>query len=120
MIGSRDWRSHVPEGVRPYIEGAPLAAVFLGIVWRRVRDDRRHADHATRTVRDQEDNFKFLWAPPVDNRSFSIPSRRQQRLRLSPQLFVYIFACESSPLPGLRILTVARLKEKGKVRPYLD
>ena len=42
-------------------------------------------------------NFKILWAPPVDNSSSSIPSRRQQRSRLSPQLFAYIFACESSP-----------------------
>jgi hypothetical protein len=34
--------------------------------------------------------------------------------------FAYIFACESSPLPALRILAVARLEEKWKVRPYLD
>ena len=64
-------------------------------------------------------NFKILWAPPVDNSSSSIPSRRQ-RSRLSPQLFAYIFACESSPLPALRIVAVARLEEKWKVRPYLD
>jgi len=44
----------------------------------------------------------------------------EQRSRLSPQLFAYIFACESSPLPALRILAVARLEEKWKVRPYLD
>ena len=29
--GTRDWRSHLPDGVRPYIEAAPLAALFLGI-----------------------------------------------------------------------------------------
>ena len=30
-IESRSWRAYVPEGVRPYIESAPLAALFLGI-----------------------------------------------------------------------------------------
>ena len=49
----------------------------------------------------------------------ALNSPRQQRSRLSPQLFAYIFACESSPLPALRI-AVARLEEKWKVRPYLD
>ena len=29
----------------------------------------------------------------------------------------YIFACESSPVPGLRILEVARLEESGKSVP---
>ncbi len=27
----RDWRAHLPAGVRPYTESAPLAALFLGI-----------------------------------------------------------------------------------------
>ena len=26
-----DWRQHLPAGVRPYTEAAPLAALFLGI-----------------------------------------------------------------------------------------
>ncbi len=26
-----DWRSRLPEGVRPYTETAPLAAFFLGV-----------------------------------------------------------------------------------------
>ena len=30
-VGGRDWRWYLPEGVRPYIEPAPLAAMFLGI-----------------------------------------------------------------------------------------
>ena len=30
-VESRDWRSYLPEGVRPYLEPAPLAALFLGI-----------------------------------------------------------------------------------------
>ena len=30
-IESGSWRSYVPDGVRPYIESAPLAALFLGI-----------------------------------------------------------------------------------------
>ena len=60
---------------------------------------------------------KVLWAPPVDNGSFSIPIRRQQRSRLSPQLFAYLFAWESSPLPALRIVAVARHEENWKVRP---
>jgi PAT family beta-lactamase induction signal transducer AmpG len=30
-VERRDWRSYVPEGVRPYIESAPLAAACLGL-----------------------------------------------------------------------------------------
>ena len=27
----KDWRSRLPEGIRPYFEAAPLAALFLGM-----------------------------------------------------------------------------------------
>ena len=29
--GNQGWRTYLPEGVRPYFEAAPLAALFLGI-----------------------------------------------------------------------------------------
>ena len=31
FIPKQDWRRHLPAGVRPYTESAPLAALFLGI-----------------------------------------------------------------------------------------
>src|SRR5690349_293019 len=30
-VETGSWRAYVPEGVRPYMESAPLAALFLGI-----------------------------------------------------------------------------------------
>ena len=84
MIGSRDWRSYVPEGVRPYIEGAPLAAVFLGIssgagfamigatlTTRLAQYGINKSAVTIFALTFFAYNFKFLWAPPVDNGSFS-------------------------------------------------
>jgi PAT family beta-lactamase induction signal transducer AmpG len=91
-LESRSWRAYVPAGVRPYIESAPLAALFLGIlVGRSLRDDRRHADHPARTVRDPEKRghhvragvsrlqLQVLWAPLVDNVRLPLLGRFGQR-----------------------------------------
>jgi hypothetical protein len=82
------------------IEGAPLAAVFLGIssgagfamigatlTTRLAQYGIKKSAVTIFALTFLAYNFKFLWAPPVDNGSSSIPSRRQQRSRLSPQLF---------------------------------
>jgi PAT family beta-lactamase induction signal transducer AmpG len=79
-IGSRAWRAHLPDAVRPYAEPAPLAALFLGI-----SSGATYAMiGATLTTRLAQYgiqksaitmfaltflayNFKFLWAPLLDN-----------------------------------------------------
>ena len=91
-VERRDWRSYVPEGVRPYIEGAPLAAFFLG-----VSSGAPYAMiGATLTTRLAQYgitksavtlfaltflayNFKFLWAPLVDNVRVPLLGRFGQR-----------------------------------------
>ena len=91
-VESRDWRSYVPEGVRPYIESAPLAALFLGM-----SSGATYAMiGATLTTRLAQFgikksavtmfalvflayNFKFLWAPPVDNLRIPLLGRFGQR-----------------------------------------
>jgi PAT family beta-lactamase induction signal transducer AmpG len=91
-VAVRDWRSYLPQGVRPYIEGAPLAALFLGI-----SSGATYAMiGATLTTRLAQYgitksavtmfaltflayNFKFLWAPLVDNVRFPLLGRFGQR-----------------------------------------
>ena len=88
----RAWRSYVPEGVRPYIESAPLAAFFLGI-----SSGLAYAMiGATLTTRLAQYgitksavtlfaltflafSFKFLWAPLVDNVRIPLLGRFGQR-----------------------------------------
>src|SRR6195256_4526787 len=88
----RDWRSRVPEGIQPYFESAPLAALFLGIssgfVFAMIG--------ATLTTRLAQQgitksavtafaltilayNFKFIWAPIVDNVRLPVIGRFGQR-----------------------------------------
>jgi PAT family beta-lactamase induction signal transducer AmpG len=91
-VESRDWRSYVPEGVRPYVEGAPLAAFFLGI-----SSGMAYAMlGATLTTRLAQYgikksavtmfalaflvySFKFLWAPLVDHVRIPVLGRFGQR-----------------------------------------
>ena len=119
-----------PKACAPYIEGAP--ALFLGIssgaafamigatlitllAQYRIKKSAVTMFALTFLAYD----FKFLWAPPVDNGSSSLPepSPGQRRSRLSPQLFAYIFACESSPVPGLRIWRSRASRKSGKSVP---
>jgi len=90
--GSRDWRSYLPDGVRPYIEAAPLAALFLGIS----SGSTFAMIGATLTTRLAQYgiqksavtmfaltflayNFKFLWAPLVDTARIPMLGRFGQR-----------------------------------------
>ena len=89
----RGWRSRLPEGIRPYAEGGPLAALFLGI--------SSGAPYAmigatltTRLAQDGIDkksvtafslaflayNLKFLWAWVVDGVRLPILGRLGQRV----------------------------------------
>ena len=91
-VESRDWRSYVPEGVRPYIESAPLAAFFLGIssgaayamigatlTTRLAQFGIRKSAVTTFALVFLAYNFKFLWAPLVDNVRIPLLGRFGQR-----------------------------------------
>ncbi|HEY9552635.1 MAG TPA: MFS transporter [Allosphingosinicella sp.] len=88
-----DWRSRMPEGIRPYFESAPLASFFLG-----VSSGFPYAMiGATLTTRLSQDgldkqsitafslaflvyNLKFLWAWVVDGVKLPILGRLGQRV----------------------------------------
>src|SRR5947207_13652594 len=86
------WRSRLPQGIRPYFEAAPLAALFLGIS----SGFAFSMIGATLTTRLAQHgitvsavtafaltflayNFRFLWAPIVDNVRLPIIGRFGQR-----------------------------------------
>jgi MFS transporter, PAT family, beta-lactamase induction signal transducer AmpG len=90
--GSRDWRAYLPEGVRPYIEPAPLAALFLGIssgstfamigatlTTRLAQYGIRKSAVTMFALTFLAYNFKFLWAPLVDNVRIPLLGRFGQR-----------------------------------------
>jgi PAT family beta-lactamase induction signal transducer AmpG len=92
MAKSRDWRSYVPQGVRPYIESAPLAALFLGIssgaafamigatlTTRLAQYGIKKSAVTMFALTFLAYNFKFLWAPPVDNVRIPVLGRFGQR-----------------------------------------
>jgi MFS transporter, PAT family, beta-lactamase induction signal transducer AmpG len=74
------WRGRLPAGVRPYVEAAPLAAAFLGIssgfafamigatlTTRLAQYGIRKSAVTAFALTFLAYNFKFLWAPLVDN-----------------------------------------------------
>lgn len=76
----KDWRSYIPESARPYVEPAPLAAFFLGITsgfpyaligatltTRLAQDGITKSAVTAFALTFLSYNFKFLWAPMVDN-----------------------------------------------------
>jgi MFS transporter, PAT family, beta-lactamase induction signal transducer AmpG len=87
-----DWRSSLPAGVRPYLEPAPLAALFLGIssgfafTMIGATLTTRLAQHGINksavtafALTFLAYNFKFLWAPLVDNVRLPLIGRFGQR-----------------------------------------
>jgi MFS transporter, PAT family, beta-lactamase induction signal transducer AmpG len=91
-IESRNWRSYAPEGVRPYIESAPLAALFLGIssgaafamigatlTTRLAQFGIRKSAVTMFALAFLAYNFKFIWAPLVDNVRIPLLGRFGQR-----------------------------------------
>jgi MFS transporter, PAT family, beta-lactamase induction signal transducer AmpG len=91
-VESGDWRSYVPEGVRPYIESAPLAALFLGmssgatyamigatLTTRLAQFGIKKSAVTMFALTFLAYNFKFLWAPPVDNLRIPLLGRFGQR-----------------------------------------
>jgi len=86
------WRSSLPPGVRPYVETAPLAALFLGIssgfafTMIGATLTTRLAQHGINksavtafALTFLAYNFKFLWAPLVDNVRLPLIGRFGQR-----------------------------------------
>src|SRR5215813_11694512 len=91
-VESRNWRSSVPAGVRPYIESAPLAALFLGIssgaplqmiaatlTTRLAQFGIRKSAVTMFALTFLAYNFKFIWAPLVDNVRIPLLGRFGQR-----------------------------------------
>ena len=91
-VGSRAWRSYFPEGVRPYIEPAPLAALFLGIssgatfamigatlTTRLAQYGIQKSAVTMFALTFLAYNFKFLWAPLVDTVHIPLLGRFGQR-----------------------------------------
>src|SRR3954469_4107640 len=87
-----DARSRLPEGLRPYFESAPLAALFLGIssgfafAMIGATLTTRLAQHGVTksavtafALTFLAYNFKFLWAPIVDNVRLPLIGRFGQR-----------------------------------------
>jgi MFS transporter, PAT family, beta-lactamase induction signal transducer AmpG len=79
LVVTRDWRSSLPAGVRPYLEPAPLAALFLGmssgatyamigatLTTRLAQFGIRKSAVTMFALVFLAYNFKFLWAPLVD------------------------------------------------------
>ena len=91
-IRSPSWRSRLQEGIRPYFEPAPLAALFLGIssgfgfAMIGATLTTRLAQHGITksavtafALTFLAYNFKFLWAPIVDNVRLPLIGRFGQR-----------------------------------------
>jgi len=87
-----DWRLSLPPGVRPYFEAAPLAALFLGIssgfafsmigatlTTRLAQHGITKSAVTAFALTFLAYNFKFLWAPIVDNLRLPFIGRFGQR-----------------------------------------
>lgn len=86
------WRDRLPAGVRPYVEGAPLAAAALGIssgfgfamiaatlTTRLAQYGIRKSAVTAFALTFLAYNFKFLWAPLVDHVRLPLIGRFGQR-----------------------------------------
>jgi PAT family beta-lactamase induction signal transducer AmpG len=86
------WRGRLPEGVRPYVEAAPLAAAFLGVssgfafamiaatlTTRLAQYGIRKSAVTAFALTFLAYNFKWLWAPLVDTVRLPILGRFGQR-----------------------------------------
>src|SRR5215207_2363453 len=86
------WRGRLPEGVRPYVEAAPLAAAFLGVssgfafamiaatlTTRLAQYGIRKSAVTAFALTFLAYNFKWLWAPLVDTVRLPVIGRFGQR-----------------------------------------
>jgi MFS transporter, PAT family, beta-lactamase induction signal transducer AmpG len=88
----KDWRSRLPDAVRPYLEAAPIAAFFLGIssgfgfamiaatlTTRLAQDGIKKSAVTAFAFTFLAFNFKWLWAPMVDTVRIPVLGRYGQR-----------------------------------------
>ena len=88
-----DWRARLPEGVRPYFEGAPIAAFFLGVssgfpyamigatlTTRLAQDGLDKKSITAFSLAFLVYNLKFLWAWIVDGVRIPVLGRLGQRV----------------------------------------
>jgi PAT family beta-lactamase induction signal transducer AmpG len=88
----KTWRNYFPASVRPYVEAAPLAAFFLGIssgfpyaligatlTTRLAQDGITKSAVTAFALTFLAYNFKFLWAPIIDNIKLPVIGRFGQR-----------------------------------------
>ena len=86
------WRDRIPESARPYVEAAPIAAFFLGIssgfgfamiaatlTTRLAQDGLKKSAVTAFAFTFLAFNFKWLWAPLVDNVYLPLLGRFGQR-----------------------------------------
>src|SRR5688572_26522493 len=120
---SASWQARLPEGIRPYFEPAPLAALFLGIssgfafAMIGATLTTRLAQHGITksavtafALTFLAYNFKFLWAPIVDNVRLPLIGRWGQRrswLWLVGVLVMAAVACLGLADPGDALYPVA-------------
>jgi PAT family beta-lactamase induction signal transducer AmpG len=89
----RDWRSHLPEGIRPYTETAPIASFLLGIssgfpyamigatlTTRLAQDGLDKKSITAFSLAFLVYNLKFLWAWVVDGVRIPVLGRLGQRV----------------------------------------
>lgn len=87
-----NWRNWLPQSVRPYVEAAPLAAFFLGVssgfpfaligatlTTRLAQNDITKSSVTAFALTFLAYNFKFLWAPLMDNVKLPVIGRFGQR-----------------------------------------
>src|SRR5687767_3343529 len=90
---SASWQARLPEGIRPYFEPAPLAALFLGIssgftfamigatlTTRLAQHGLSRSAVTAFALTFLAYNLKFLWAPVVDNVRLPLIGRFGQRV----------------------------------------
>jgi len=126
-VEARSWRAYVPEGVRPYLESAPLAALFLGIssgaayamigatlTTRLAQFGIRKSAVTMFALVFLAYNFKFLWAPLVDNVRLPLLGRFGQRrswLWLTGVLVMasIVFLAGADPQQALSTVAIAAI-----------
>jgi MFS transporter, PAT family, beta-lactamase induction signal transducer AmpG len=91
-VSARDWRAYLPEGVRPYVERAPLAAAFLGVssgaafamigatlTTRLAQYGIKKSAVTAFALTFLAYNLKWIWAPIVDTARIPLLARYGQR-----------------------------------------
>src|SRR5919107_3430567 len=122
-----DWRRHLPAGMRPYVEPAPIAAACLGIssgfafamiaatlTTRLAQYGIRKSAVTAFALTFLAYNFKWLWAPLVDTVRLPVLGRfGQRRSWLWPVgvlvMAAVVFLGSVDPSTGLSMVVTAAI-----------